>query len=853
MPKLFVREFDARAARSALTCLWLAVAIVLLLTAVVPTSASFLLTVAGGLAALATTLTALGQRLSPRLVSRMILGAAAAALTTAAWYTGGPASPSFRSYAVAIVGASWLMLAPRAAALATICAVSLMAGLTYAETQHWLPASLIVHTPWTLWLTTAASVSLLAVMQRLNVGRVDAALAAADLELTRSNEAHRLAAQSERRFAEVVATVPGVVYEFQIDAGGTLRFTFVSEGARRLFDVDPAALLADAETLFAMVETPSQLHALRASIARAHATLEPWEIDGVVRTPAGRSKWIRGQAVPTTYADGSVRWHGVLSDISARRHAEQALSESRQALRRSLSLLQSAFDSTADGLLVVSADGRVTDYNQKLVSLWRVPDDVIATKDDQQLLAHAVSQLVEPEAFMTGVQHIYQHPEAVSFDTLLLKDGRCFERYSQPQVLDGAAVGRVWSFRDVTARLEEERRRAELEDQLQQAQTLEALGTLSGGIAHDFNNLLTVMMGHAEAALLDPDEEHRRDSLQTIGEACVRASDLVRQIREFSQPRPAERAVLTVAEGIGSAIQLLRTTMPKSVDLAVTLDPTVTMFANATQVQQVVTNLIVNAAQAIGTGAGRITVTLDEVPGGEAPATVPGTPAGRYARLTVRDTGRGIAAELLPRIFDPFFTTKTASPGSGLGLAVVQGIVRRHAGAITVESTQGSGTTVRVYWPALAPDVAAPRPSLPPVPAAPAAGDGRRILVVDDEPAIARVVAESLRRAGYVVVATTDSREARRLFMADPRAFDAVLSDVAMPNLSGVDLGRELLARRPDVPIVLFTGYSAEFGPDDARAIGFRAVISKPVTTAVLAEALHRALQPPAATARDGR
>ena len=850
MPKLFALEFDARTARSALVCLWLAVAIVLLLIVVVPSSARFLLTVAGALAVLAAALTALRQRLSPRLVSRVILGAAATALTVAAWYTGGPASPSFRSYAVAFAGSCWLILAPRAAALATVYAVALMAALTYADTQHWLPPTLVVHTPWTLWLTTAASAALLAVMLRLNVGRVDAALAAAEIELARSNEAHRLAAQSERRFAEVVATVPGVVYEFQIDAGGTLRFTFVSEGARRLFDVDPAALVADAETLFAMVETPSQLQALRDSIARAHATLEPWEIDGVVRTPAGREKWIRGQAVPTTYADGSVRWHGVLSDISARRRAEQALSESRQALRHSLSLLQSAFDSTADGLLVVSADGRVTDYNQKLVSLWRVPDDVIATKDDQQLLAHAVSQLVEPEAFMTGVQHLYQHPEAVSFDTLLLKDGRCFERYSQPQVLDGAAVGRVWSFRDVTARLDEERRRAELEDQLQQAHTLEALGTLSGGIAHDFNNLLTVMMGHAEAALLDPDEVHRRESLETIGEACVRASDLVRQIREFSQPRPAERAVLTVAEGIGSAIQLLRTTMPKSVELAVTLDPTVTMFANATQVQQVVTNLIVNAAQAIGTGAGRITVTLDEVPGGEAPTTVPGTPAGRYARLTVRDTGRGIAAEVLPRIFDPFFTTKTASPGSGLGLAVVQGIVRRHAGVIAVESTPGSGTTVRVYWPALAPDVAAPRPSLPPVPAAPVAGDGRRILVVDDEPAIARVVAESLRRAGYVVVAATDSREARRLFMADPLAFDAVLSDVAMPNLSGVDLGRELLARRPDVPIVLFTGYSAEFGPEDARAIGFRAVLSKPVTTAVLAEALHRALQPPPAPAR---
>jgi PAS domain-containing protein len=366
----------------------------------------------GGLACCRALLTAVRERLSPR----SLAGDSARRAPLTAAVACGPVLPSADA-------ACWLMLAPRAAALATAVAVGLMAVVTYADTQHWLPSSLIVHTPWTLWLTTAASVSLLAVMLRLNVGRVDAALAAADLELSRSNEAHRLAAQSERRFAEVVATVPGVVYEFQIDDSGTLRFTFVSEGARRLFDIDPAALIADAETLFAMVEPPSQLHELRASIARAHATREPWEIDGVVRTSTGRTKWIRGQAVPTTYADGSVRWHGVLSDISARRRAEQELGESRQALRRSLSLLQSAFDSTADGLLVVSVDGRVTDYNQKLVSLWRMPDDVIATKDDQQLLAHAMSQLAEPEAFMTGVQHLYQHPEAVSFDTLLLGRG----------------------------------------------------------------------------------------------------------------------------------------------------------------------------------------------------------------------------------------------------------------------------------------------------------------------------------------------------------------------------------------------------------------------------------------------
>ncbi len=513
--------------------------------------------------------------------------------------------------------------------------------------------------------------------------------------------------------------------------------------------------------------------------------------------------------------------------------------------------MQSAFDSTADGLLVVAPEGRVTGYNQKFVSMWRMPQAVLDTGDDQALLGHAVSQLAEPEAFLASVQSLYARPDAVSFDTLRMADGRCFERYSQPQLLDGTVVGRVWSFRDVTARLDQEQRRAELEHQLQHAHTLEALGTLSGGIAHDFNNLLMVIMGHAETSADATDETPRRASLATITEASLRASALVRQIREFSQPRPTARVVLAVADTIDSALQLMRTTMPKSIELVMRLTPHVTMFANATQVQQVVMNLAVNAAQAIGDATGRIEVTLEEIRAADAPATVPAPAAERYARLTVRDTGRGITPELLPRIFDPFFTTKTASPGSGLGLAVVQGIVRRHGGVIVVDSTPGDGTAVQVYWPALAPTATPPQP-VGAVAAAPAPprGKGRHILVVDDEPEVAKVVGQSLRLMGYAVTVETDPREALATFLREPQAIDAVLTDLSMPHLSGIELGRRILEHRPDTPVVLFTGYNADFGPDEARAMGIRAVLNKPMTSAILAEALHHALTDDPAAAR---
>jgi signal transduction histidine kinase/ActR/RegA family two-component response regulator len=842
MQHLFDRDFNALTARSALICLWLAGAVVMVPALALPASTRFYLFEGAMLLTSAAVLTLLRRRLAPRVTTGLILAVMAVVTTSATWVTGGPESPALRSYAVAIVGGYWLVLGPTGATIATLVTVATMAVVTWADTQGWLPAPWVVHTPWSLWLTTATSCALLAVMQRLEVHRVRTAFRTAQTELQRSEQAERHAALSERRFAEVVATVPGVVYTFEAGPDGSRRFTFVSEGARHLFGSAPASLMGDAGTIFGMVDPPSQLPELEASIAHSYATLEPWEFYGTIRAVDGTSKWIRGHSLPTRQPDGTVRWHGVLTDISARRSAEEALRESKAALRRSLSLLQSAFDSTADGLLVVALDGRVTGYNEKFVSLWRMPKAVLDTNDDQALLSHAVNQLAEPEAFLASVRSLYERPGAVSFDTLRLADGRCFERYSQPQSLDGEVVGRVWSFRDVTARLDEEQRRAELEHQLQHAHTLEALGTLSGGIAHDFNNLLMVIMGHAEASAGEADETVRQQGLETITEASLRASALVRQIREFSQPRPTARMVLAASDTIGSALQLLRTTMPKSIELVVTLTPHVTMFANATQVQQVVMNLAVNAAQAIGDAAGRIEVTLDEIHASEAPDTVPAPAAERYARLSVRDTGRGIAADVLPRIFDPFFTTKTASPGSGLGLAVVQGIVRRHAGLIEVDSTPGEGTAVHVYWPALAPAAIEPQPPASvPVAAAPP-GHGQHVLVVDDEPEVAKIVGQSLRMMGYRVTVATDPRQALSTFLANPAAIDAVLTDLSMPHLSGIELGRRILERRPDTPVVIFTGYNADFGPDEARAIGIRAVLNKPMTSAILAEALHRAL-----------
>ena len=839
--------FDAFAARSALRSLIVTSVIVALPAAVRTESAGYYLTQGGLLFAGALGLLATRDRLGPQGVARGVLVIGWTVAASAAWFSGGAFSPAFHAYSVALTGGAWLALGPRGAVVSTIGA-GVVGGLLAAATAYgWTPRPWIVHTPWTAWLTTATACAVIAVVQWLELHRLRATNTRLHDELDRADAAQRRITDNELRYADIVSTVPGVVFEFEGRPDGRRVFTFVSEGARALFERAPDEVIGDAERLFAHVTDASDRARLDTAIAEASAALRPFEIDGRVRTASGVQKHVRAQALPARLSDGTVRWHGVLTDLTERVKAQHALEASQRALTQSLSMLQAAFESTVDGLLVVDLEGRVVGYNQRFLALWRVPEVIARTHDDEQLLAHVLDQLDDPDAFLSKVRDLYARPDAVSFDTLTFRDGRSYERYSQPQVADGRVVGRVWSFRDVTARVDEERRRAELERELQQAQTLEALGTLAGGIAHDFNNLLTVIIGNAEQARLSDLADERAACLEAVQAAGTRAAQLVREIRDFSQPRATDRAVVAVSEVIGSVLRLLATTMPKHVALEVSLDPRVTMFAAPTQVQQVVTNLVLNAAQALGDTTGRVTVTLDEVVADAVPAQTPRPRAERYARLTVADTGPGIAADVMPHVFDPFFSTRTSAGGSGLGLAVVQGIVRRYHGAVVVDSAPGLGATFRVYWPALPPSATLTATTRAPDGATVAThGHGRHILVVDDEPAIVQVVRTSLTRLGYRVTATTDPEDALARFAATPGAFDAVLSDLSMPAMSGAALGRRMLDLRPDLPIVLFTGHAAELGPDEARTAGFRAILHKPMTAAALAEALHRVLPAPA-------
>jgi signal transduction histidine kinase/ActR/RegA family two-component response regulator len=401
------------------------------------------------------------------------------------------------------------------------------------------------------------------------------------------------------------------------------------------------------------------------------------------------------------------------------------------------------------------------------------------------------------------------------------------------------------SSRDISARKQAERslREAELtrralEAELFHAQKMEAIGTLAGGIAHDFNNILAAIVGNAEMAQGElPNGHPARQDLTEVLRAARRARELVLQILTFSRKQQPERRPVRTSDVVDDVRRLVRATIPSTIVLRSDIsDTTLHVYGEPTQLHQVLMNLCTNAAHAIGDQHGEIELrqTLVEV-GGEA---LHGdlTP-GRYVCLTVRDTGHGMDRATLERAFEPFFTTKNPGVGTGLGLAVVNSIVKSHDGTVLVESTPGRGTTFQLYFPLLASHGAVGPARQSDVPR----GDGERVLFVDDEPTLTSVAQRMLERLGYRVVALASSTEALAAFRADPSAFDVVISDLTMPGLTGTQLAVEMRRVRANMPVILSTGYLDRLDADTARAHA-RELLIKPYTTEDLASAVHRAL-----------
>ncbi|ADW17015.1 PAS/PAC sensor hybrid histidine kinase [Desulfobulbus propionicus DSM 2032] len=488
---------------------------------------------------------------------------------------------------------------------------------------------------------------------------------------------------------------------------------------------------------------------------------------------------------------------------------------------------QSILNSIPDGVVVMDPSGKIRQANPALCRMFGYSNEELAGLDPSVLYENNCA--------------IFRHDD---FPTtwcrrFVRKDGRVFlgeTLNSEIRDDQGGLLGTLELIRDVSERLKVIRQQRQLEEQLRQSQKMAAIGTLAGGIAHDFNNLLAAILGYAELALLKlPPGGALQREIRQILKAGGKASELVNQILAFSRKETTKRIPIQPGVLIKEVIKLLRGTIPSTITIRERIAATDRMIlANPTQLHQVVMNLCTNAFHAMEEQGGEMTLSLESV----RKLLREKEEEREWIRISVADNGCGIEPATLERIFEPYFTTKPSGKGTGMGLAVVHGIVESHGGRIEVKSTVGQGTTVQVYFPVVA-GVEAQRPckeeqSL--------VGGDESILVVDDEQMVADYLKGFLEQLGYRITICNDGSSALALFEHNPQAFDLVITDQTMPGKTGFEMARNMLALRPDLPIILCSGYSSALSPERVAKAGIREFMMKPVSLHDLAPVIRAVL-----------
>ncbi|MEW6499987.1 MAG: response regulator [Thermodesulfobacteriota bacterium] len=510
--------------------------------------------------------------------------------------------------------------------------------------------------------------------------------------------------------------------------------------------------------------------------------------------------------------------------IAGRKQAEKKKSEAEQEWAKT-------FDAIGDVITIQDTDMRIVRVNRAASRiLGKAPEELIGSYCYEIFRGDSQPCPGCPEA--TSLEDGKTHSAEITHAKL----GRTF-LVSVAPILD--EEGRCTSIAHFAKDITEQK---QLAVQLQQAQKMQAIGTLAGGIAHDFNNILGAVLGYTDLALLEIPEENQvlRERLEAVLHAGMRAKGLVGQILAFSRQSETRRDPLEIGPIVKEALKLLRASLPATIEIRQEIgrSPAV-VLADPVQLHQVLMNLCTNASHAMRQEGGTLTVRLDEVAmGADLAQRHPDLKPGSYIRLTVRDTGHGIEPSVMARIFEPFFTTKEVGEGTGMGLAVVHGIVKEHGGAIEVSSEAGEGTSFAVYFPRyeLAP------PEVPAVPELPLPRGSERVLFVDDEPVLARLGEVMLGRLGYRVAAFTSSVEALQALKKQPSGCDLVVTDLTMPRMTGLELTKRIRALRPELPVLLCTGYSEAAVEEAAKAIGIDHCLRKPLVLRELAMAVRETL-----------
>jgi len=554
-------------------------------------------------------------------------------------------------------------------------------------------------------------------------------------------------------------------------------------------------------------------------------TTDPYEIR--IFHSSGKIMWIKinSTLIYETDEQGVNKPVGIQSfveDVTDRKLAEESLRESEKRFR---TLVENA----ADAFFLNTMDGKIIDVNS------RACESLGYTRE--QLLSMTLSDIGieiknDHHNIHSGGKLISGKPVTIE-GTHRRKDGTIFPveiQFAPVSVAGGNFL--LGLARDIS-------QRRELEEQLRQSHKMESIGTLAGGIAHDFNNILGIILGNTELAIDDvPEWNPTRLNLDEIRIATLRAKDVVRQLLSFARKTKLEKKPINIIPIIEESLKLLRSSISTSVEIRQNIPECVdTILADPTQINQVLINLCTNADHAMPDG-GILEISLKNIELDEdRAAQYPDLKPGRYVSLMVSDTGLGISQEKMDRIFDPYFTTKEVDKGTGMGLAVVHGIVKGHNGLIAVESELGKGATFSIYFPVVEKRTVVETETDEKLPAG-----NERVLFIDDEESIVKLTRLRLERLGYKVEATTSPIEALALFNSRPDKFDLVITDLTMPKMTGDKLAEEILNIRPRIPIIICTGFSEKIDEKSAKSMGAADYIDKPLDKRDFALKVRKAL-----------
>ncbi|HVO66677.1 MAG TPA: PAS domain S-box protein [Syntrophales bacterium] len=673
-------------------------------------------------------------------------------------------------------------------------------------------------------------------------------------DITERKRAEDSIRESEAKFRALAVSSPSAIFLVQ----GT-RFIYVNPAFSMVtgYTIDDLVKI----NFWDVVHPDSKETVAKRGLGRLRGENLPPRYEIKLLTKDGRTRWVDYSA-SVIEVDNKPTIMGSAFDITERKSAEQELrakheelsaayqqlaaydkelaknykelSESQHALRKSEERYRNIFENAVMGIFHTTREGRYLRANPAGAKMYgyESAEDMIQSVTDM-----AAKIYVDPE-------------DRARFREIMGSEGRVENFESEHYRKDGSKIWTVLNSRAVhdnsgrtlyyETTIEDISKRKLLETQLRQTQKMEAIGTLAGGIAHDFNNILSAIIGYTDMALTDHKMDARlRHYFEQVLKAGERARELVKQILTFSRRSEEKLYPLRISPIVKEVLKLLRAILPATTEIRqeIQCDPDV-VRADPTHIHQIMMNLCTNATHAIGARKGKLTVRLMPVEiKAEDTLIHHGLIPGAHIRLTVSDTGHGISAGIMDMIFDPFFTTKKPGEGTGMGLSVVHGIVKSYGGAITVRSEVGKGTEFDVYLPLLMETDEWQKKT-----AVDIEGGDECILFVDDEEALVSLGKDMLSSLGYKVTIRTSSVEALELFRNNPNSFDIVITDMTMPNMTGIELAQELLRIRPDTPVILCTGFSEAITPDRAKGLGIKDFVMKPVVKNQIASAVRKVL-----------